>query len=105
MFGYSVPIGGAVVSIFRAKKWYKDNWPLTFYCILAHELGHFFGIGRHCNNRDCIMEQVNVPGGPDLLEKALHLYRLGKIPNGVPFCEHVKEALGRKLRDLYSKSI
>jgi len=108
---------GVVVSTNRIKKWYGKNWGLAFYCILSHELGHFYGLPSsenpnfikygdsrafseldyfHCNDRNCVMEQVNVPGRMDLLEKALHLRKHRRL-----FCEYDLKTLRENLRKLY----
>jgi len=113
-FDNSPNVMGVILSTNRIKKWYGDNWELSFYYILAHELGHFFGLPTtenpnfifiksprarnrldycHCDDRDCVMEQVNIEGRMDLLEKALHLKKEGKL-----FCKYDLEALVKNLR-------
>jgi predicted Zn-dependent protease len=67
-----------VLSVYRMKS-YGPDWGLAFKTILLHELGHFCGLpdstspsyiteekaanpldAGHCNDRNCVMEQVDV---------------------------------------------
>jgi len=108
-------IAGTIQSVHRIRRWYGSDWELAFCAILTHELGHFFGmpsasspnyVGQakheldvdHCNDRDCIMEQVNIPGRPDLLTKAKHLLR----NNPDWFCKPDLAALQDNLQRLYT---
>jgi len=110
---------GVIVSIYRMRKWYRDEWDKAFKTILLHELGHFYGVpnktspnfigyGRsemaksyldylHCNDRRCVMEQVNVPGRMDLLVKAKYLERY----NPKYFCDYCLRTLRQNLQMLY----
>lgn len=70
-----------ILSTHHFMKFYRKNWELPFLLITYHEIGHLFGaprsnrtdledlIGKHCRNRNCAMEQVNVNGKLDPLEK------------------------------------
>jgi predicted Zn-dependent protease len=111
-------ISGCIVSLNRILKWY-ERWREATIGILMHELGHFYGLpsaknpnfivsiddGKaksvldigHCNRRDCIMEQVNVPGRLNLLEKVDFVV----INNPNWFCEYDLKALEENLRNLY----
>lgn len=67
-------VTGIILSTNRIRNWYGRNWELAFYCTLAHELGHFYGLPssenpnfikygdpkafneldyHHCNDRNC----------------------------------------------------
>ena len=113
-------VRGILLSLNRIRRWYGKAYSLiSFNYILTHELGHFYGLPStnnpnfirygskmtksrldygHCNRRDCVMEQVNVPGRLDLLEKALYLERIGKL-----FCEDDERALRENLRKMYKR--
>lgn len=88
------------------------GWELTFATLLIHELGHFYGLvarsnpngifgtgtiqDGHCNDRGCIMEQVNVQGRPSLQQKALSVEDYNR-----PFCVHDEETLRTALSIVY----
>ncbi len=112
-------ISGIVQSAYRIKNWYGEEWKPAFKTMILHELGHFYGLAAesnpnmlkpgdrrtknmldvwHCNNRDCIMEQVNIAGRLDLLEKTKYLNK----HNSKLFCEYDLEALKKNICKLYS---
>lgn len=111
-------VTGVVISTNRIKKHYGAAWPDAFYGILLHEKGHFFGLPPesspniiylndkrvsslewlHCDEKNCVMEQINVTGRMDLLEKARHL----KTNNPQWFCEPDTDALKKNLKKLYN---
>lgn len=74
-----------ILSTHHFMKSYEKNWELPFLLITYHEIGHLFGaprsnrtdledlIGKHCKNRNCAMEQVNVNGKLDALEKVKYV--------------------------------
>lgn len=90
----------------------------AFEGILYHEEGHFYGLPspkspdyinwddpraktnleyHHCNNPACIMEQVNVPGRPDILTKTKYVKKV----NSEWFCDPDSEQLKTNLKKLY----
>jgi predicted Zn-dependent protease len=95
------------VSLHRLKMWYGQKWAVAFSTLLIHELGHFYGLTAesnpsaifnsgtirdgHCSVGSCVMEQVNVPGSPDLITKAKSIDRSN------PFCNHDRATLVRNL--------
>ena len=110
---------GIVISLFRIRRWYKENYKDVLLAILLHELGHFFGLPPewspdyikrgspkmkneldegHCDRRDCIMEQVNVHGRPDVLKKSFYVQE--NNPNF--FCRNCLEALKANVKRLYA---
>jgi predicted Zn-dependent protease len=98
------------VSLHRLKMWYGQKWTLAFSTLLLHELGHFYGLTAesnpnaifnsgtikdgHCTVGSCVMEQVNVPGSPDLITKAKSIDRSN------PFCNHDRVTLESNLRKM-----
>jgi len=112
-------ICGSVISVNRIQR-YK-NWEDSFLTILLHELGHLYGVPSssspdyifvgdkkakslldfgHCNNRKCVMEQINTDGRLDLPEKAEYLKRY----NPDYYCIYDLKTLRRNLERLYSKA-
>jgi len=112
-------VKGSIISLNRILKWYGERWALPTFGIMMHELGHVFGIPPstspyfirendrrskswldygHCENRNCIMEQVNSPGRLDLLEKAEYVQR----HNQNWFCWYDLKTLEENLRRLYA---
>lgn len=106
---------GTIISLNRIRACYKNEWALAFSTLLYHELGHFYGLASrsnpkgifipskpleyaHCDDRDCIMEQVNIPGRSDLLQKAKHIQRA----NSRLFCAGDEIALIENLVNLYT---
>ena len=62
---------GSIISTFRIKKWFRENYLPVLWNISLHELGHIYGLplrrynvemslGRHCIRGDCVMGQCNV---------------------------------------------
>ncbi|MBD3319449.1 hypothetical protein GF342_06100 [Candidatus Woesearchaeota archaeon] len=111
-------VTGCIQSVHRHKVRYGAQWPRATRAVLIHELGHFFGLPSsdhrnylgpgdlrvgneleigHCDDRRCIMEQVNVEGRPDLLLKAKYLEKV----NPDLFCEADKAALRSNLQRFY----
>ncbi len=109
-------VRGTIISTYRPKKLYGSNWGDALYYLIMHELGHFYGLPSHsnpdfikvwdrrynplewghCDDRECVMEQVNVSKRPDLLEKALYLKAKDNW-----FCRHDREALRKNLKRMY----
>ena len=85
LFGLTFPETATILSTHHFMKSYGKNWELPFLLITYHEIGHLFGaprsnrtdledlIGKHCKNRNCAMEQVNVNGKLDALEKVKYV--------------------------------
>ena len=118
LFGLTKHRIGSVISTYRLKRFYGSEWETAFYYITAHELGHLFGVPSpfnpnfirendpraitpldygHCDNRYCVMEQINTEGRLDLLEKARLLQRSNSL-----FCEIDRRTLRRILRYMYN---
>lgn len=105
-------VKGIVVSLNRIRQY--NNWQSSFFNILLHEQGHFYGVPMpnpnyishstidldrgHCNDRNCVMEQVNIPGRLDLSKKAEFLLR----HNPHFFCGYDIKSLRETLRKIYS---
>ena len=107
--------GKVLISTHHIKKFYRENWKIALQGILLHELGHLFGLPNlknphyisiprteydlrvgHCNRKDCIMEQINVPGCMDLLEKTKYLIE----NNRKMYCKYDLESLIENLKKL-----
>lgn len=109
-----VNIYGTIISLDRIKEWYVGDWELALSTLLIHELGHFYGLTDvknpkadfkdsrslnygHCDDRFCVMEQMNVSGKLSLIEKAK------LIDRNDPFCESDRFALVRNLSNMYRR--
>lgn len=111
-------VHGFIQSVHRLRGWYRDDWGLALTAVLLHEEGHFFGAPNisspsyiknddprmrnpldedHCNNRACIMEQVNVSGRPTLGDKISYLLQ----NNTRFFCDYDLQTLKTNLQRLY----
>ena len=100
---------GIILSINRIKKWYDINWPLVFGILGTHEFAHLYGVpeegrtkteyilGTHCTDENCVMEQVNVKGKMNALEKGILLQK-----NGNYFCNYCLSDLEKGLKLVYS---
>ena len=110
-------VSGSIQSDYRMRQ-YGSKWEEAFFSILVHEIGHFYGLAatnspnyisendprckgpldiRHCNDRYCIMEQVNIPGRLDLLKKAEFVIQ----NNALLFCDDDSSALKKNLKMIY----
>ncbi len=116
-------LGGIVVSTFRPKLWFGDQFLLAFRKTCIHELGHLFwvptrrenveySLGVHCIRGDCVMGQSNVErkilweeSGKiekrfiDALEIAKRVENRVK-KTGTPFCQDCLKELCEAKRNL-----
>ena len=112
-------VTGIVQSLNRIRKWCGNSWRDNFFISLLHELGHFFGVPSrlnpnyitqniainyldegHCDDRGCIMEQINIEGRMDLLEKTKFLLE----HNPALFCRYDLDTLRKNLKTLYKQT-
>jgi len=111
-------IRGTILSLNRIRRWYGKDWEIVLLGMLLHEEGHFYGLPSasnpnfirerdirmrsrldygHCNDRRCIMEQVNTPGRMNLRDKVIFVAR----ENPQWYCRYDWNALERNLNRLY----
>ena len=110
-------VSGLLQSTHRMKEGFF-SWQKYFQGILIHEMGHFFGLAstqnpnylgyndpraqgyldiNHCDDRSCIMEQVDISGRPTLSRKVDFV----TSTNPLWFCKSDVKALRTNLQNLY----
>ena len=111
-------VRGLIQSTAQMRRRYGARWDEAFSGILLHELGHFYGLPdienpdfltigdprckgpidvAHCDKQECVMEQVNITGRSDLLQKVDYI----RTHNPDWFCRDDLAALQRNMPRLY----